>query len=237
MTMPQIAPPSRNPTIDGRMRTVLRFAFRKLVQGGLDDMLPAQVVAYDRATNMASVQPLISMVTTLNTIVDRAQVAKIPVLQIGGGGFVLNFPIRTGDLGWIKANDRDISLFTQFWRMVRPNTQRMHSFEDSIFIPSILTGFTIESPDAANVVLQSIDGHTRFSMGTGNTCITDQAAYSQSVHAVLDVQSTTRAFKVPSMTTAQRDAIPSPRGGFIVYVNDFTPAPKYSFYVDGIGWS
>lgn len=237
MTLPQIGPPSRNPTIDGRLRTVLRFAFRKLVQGGLDDMLPAQVVAYDRAANMASVQPLISIVTTLNTIINRSQVARIPVLQIGGGGFMLNFPIKPGDLGWIKANDRDISLFTQLWQMVRPNTQRMHSFEDAIFIPSILTGFTIESPDAANVTLQAIDGSTRLSMGAGNTCITDQAGYAQSVNAVLDVQSTTRAFKVPSMTTAQRDAIPSPEGGFIVYVNDFTPNPKFSFYVDGIGWS
>lgn len=236
MTMPPLGPPSRNPTIDGKLRTVLRFAFRKLVQGTLDDMLPARIVAYDRASNMASVQPLISMVTTLNTLVSRAQVARIPVLQIGGGGFMLNFPIQPGDLGWIKANDRDISLFTQLWNMVRPNTQRMHSFEDAIFIPSILTGFTIESPDAANVTLQSIDGHTRFSMGAGNTCITDEAAYSQSVSCVLDVQSTTRALKTCRMTVGQRDAIPSPIGGMFVYVTDTAP-PKFSFYVDGFGWS
>lgn len=236
MTMPPIGPPSRNPTIDGRLRTVLRFAFRKLVQGSLDDMLPAQVVAYDRAANMASVQPLISMVTTLNTIISRAQVARVPVLQVGGGGFMLNFPIKPGDLGWLKANDRDISLFTQLWQMVRPNTQRMHSFEDAIFIPSILTGFTIESPDASNVVLQSITGSTRFSMGAGNTCITDEPAYSQSVNCVLDVQSTTRALKTCRMTTTQRDAIPSPMGGMFVYVTDTAP-PKFSFYVDGFGWS
>lgn len=237
MTMPPLGPPSRNPTIDGKLRTVLRFAFMKLVQGTMDDMLPAQVVAYDRASNMASVQPLISVVSTLNVIVNRAQIARVPVLQLGGGGFMLNFPIRPGDLGWIKANDRDISLFTQFWRMVRPNTKRMHSFEDGIFIPSILTDFAIDSSDAQNVVLQSINGGTRFSMGAGNTCITDESGYAQSVSAVLDVQSITRAFKIPSMTTGQRDAIPSPEGGMMVYVNDFTPTPKYSFYTDGIGWS
>lgn len=237
MTMPPLGPPSRNPTVDGRLKTILRFVFTKMVQGSLDDMLPAKIINYNRITNMASVQPQISIVTTLNTIVDRSQVASIPVVQIGGGGYVLNFPIRAGDLGFIKANDRDISLFTQFWRMVRPNTRRMHSFEDSIFIPSVLTGFTIESPDVENVVLQAIDGTTRLSMGAGNVCVTDQSGYSQTPHAVLDVQSTTRAFKIPRMTEEQRDAIPSPEGGMMVYVIDSSPTPKFSYYVDGIGWS
>lgn len=229
------ATPSRNPTVDGKLKTLLQFFFQKMVQTTLDDMLPAQVVAYDRATNMASVQPLISMVTTLNEVVQRGQIAQVPVLQLGGGGFILNFPIRAGDLGWLKANDRDISLFTQFWRMVTPNTGRLHSFEDAIFIPSILTGFTIASPDATNVTLQRLDASLRLSLGDGNACITDDNSYSQNVHALLDLQSTMRAFKVPRMTHAQRDAIASPIGGMIVYVTDTTTG--FSFYTDGTGWS
>lgn len=217
MTLSQLAPPSRNPTVDGHLKTVLRFVFNKLIQSSVDDMLPGQVVAYNRTTNMATIQPMISMVTTLNEIIPRGQVAEVPVLQLGGGGFVLNFPIKPGDLGWIKANDRDISLFTQIWQMVRPNTKRMHSFEDAIFIPSILTGFTIESPDSSNVVLQSLNASVRFSMGNGNVCITDKSGYSQSVNCVLDVQSTTRAFAFPRMTKTQRNAIPSPFPGMAIF--------------------
>lgn len=233
MTFLTPSPPSRNPTVDKKLRTVLRFAFGKMVQETLDDMLPAMIIAYDRTTNMASVQPLISMVTTLNEIKPRGPIARVPVLQIGGGGFVLNFPIEPGDLGWIKANDSDISLFTQFWRMVTPNTGRMHSFEDCLFIPSILTGFTIQSPDASNVVLQSLDASVRFSMGDGNTCITDTAGYAQSVNSVLDLQSTTRAFKLPVMTTAQKNAIPDPVQGMMVYDSTENGVSTY----DGSVWS
>jgi hypothetical protein len=73
-------------------------------------------------------------------------------------------------------------------------------------------------------------------MGDGNTCITDEAAYAQNTNCVLDVQSTTRAFKPPSMTTAQRNAIPSPQGGFMVWVTDSSP-PHLSVYTPGPGWS
>ena len=236
-TVPPSGQPSRNPSQDGRLYGVFRVALKKFLQGKVDDMLPAQVVAYNRTTNMASVQPLINVVTTLNTVQPRAQVASVPVLQMGGGGFVLNFPVRAGDLGWLKANDRDISLFKQVWGMIAPASGRMHDFADSIFIPSILTNFTIESADASNVVLQAVDGSTRLSMGAGNTVITDEAAYSQSTSAVLDVQSTTRAFKVPRMTTAQQGGIASPIGGMIVYLTDASPTPKFSYYVDGVGWS
>lgn len=234
MTDPS-GPPSRNPTNDGSMIGMLNVVLRKFLER-TDDMLPAQVVAYDRQTNMASVHPLISMVTTLNTIVPRAQVAQVPVLQIGGGGFVLNFPIRKGDLGWIKSNDRDISFFKQFWRMVTPATRRLHSFEDAIFIPSILTGFSISASDGENMVLQSLDASIRLSIGTNHACISDQTGYSQSASAVLDVQSVTKAFKVPAMTEGQRNAIPSPVPGMLVYVLD-TPSPHLSVYDVGTGWS
>lgn len=226
-------PPSRNPTDNDSMVGMMNIVLTKFLQS-IDDMLPAQVVAYDRTTNMAQVQPMISIVTTGDTILQRAPVMSVPVLQIGGGGFMLNFPINAGDLGWLKANDRDISLFKQSWEMSPPNTARKHDFGDAIFIPSILTGFVIAGSDTTKVTLQSLNGSIRLSMGT-TVCVTDEIGYTPSAGAVLDVQSTTKAFKVPRMTHAQRDAIPSPEGGFMVYVTD---APTgFSFYTDGVGWS
>lgn len=212
-----IAPPSRNPTVDGKLKSVLRFVFEKLVQGDLDDMLPAMIVDYSRTTNLATVQPLIQIVTTLNQLKNRDPIESVPVLQLGGGGFVLNFPLKSGDLGFIKSNDRDISLFKQIWQLVQPNTGRMHNFSDSIFIPSVLTNFTINGTDTNNAVLQSIDGTTRLSMGEGNFCMSDEPSYTQSQNAILDLQSTTRAFKLPCMTTIQKNLIPSPQQGFMVY--------------------
>lgn len=163
----QLAPPSRNPTIDRRLKSVLKFVFGKLVQGTLNDMLPGMVVAYDRATNLATVQPLIQMVTTLDEAKPLGNLELIPVTQLGGGGFMTNYPLIPGDLGWIKANDRDLSLFKQIFAMTAPNTGRMHSFEDATFIPVTFKGFTIQSGDANNLVIQSLDGTTAITMGGG----------------------------------------------------------------------
>ena len=210
------APPSYNPADQDTLTGALNIVLDNFSKG-LNDMLPAQIIAYNRTTNLAEVQPLISVVTTDNAVVKRAQILSVPVLQMGGGGFVLNFPIKAGDLGFIKANDRDISIFKQLWQMVVPNTARKHNFADGIFIPACLTNFTIESQDATNVVLQSINASVRFSMGNGNTCISDETSYSQSANAILDLQSTTRAFKFPAMTTGQKNAIASPQAGFAVF--------------------
>ena len=166
---PQI--PSRNPTNNDSMSGMFDVVLTKFLQG-VDDMLPAQVVAFDRTTNLAQVQPLIPLVITNGQIVQRAPVQSIQVLQIGGGGFVLNFPIQPGDLGFIKANDRDISLFLQTFSTAIPNTARKHSFEDAIFVPTIMTGFTINSEDAANVVLQSLDGSVRVAVWSDRVKVT-----------------------------------------------------------------
>jgi protein gp138 len=226
-------PPSRNPTDNDSMVGMFNLVLQKFLQNFVDDMLPAQVVSYNRTTNLAQVQPLIQRVTTGGTIVTRAAVQSVPVFQLGGGGFVLNFPIKAGDLGWLKANDCDISLFKQLWRMVIPNTARRHDFADSIFFPSILTGFTIQTPDSANTVLQNLAGTFRVSLGPGNACITDESGYSQSTSALLDLQSTTRAFKLPVMSGAQKTAISSPQKGMMVWDSTENAVSTYN----GSVWS
>jgi phage baseplate assembly protein gpV len=154
-------PPSRNLAGDGTLIGAFELFKQKFLQN-TDDMLPAQVIAYDRATNRAQVQPLISQVTTDGTLILRGQIASIPVLQIGGGGFVISMPIQTGDLGWIKANDRDITFFLQTYAQSAPNTQRKHTFSDALFIPdSFMKGVTIAGEDANNLVIQNLAGTVR----------------------------------------------------------------------------
>ena len=126
-----VAPPSHNPTDEDSLYGVLKIFTEKFLQNNINDMLPAQVIAYDRGSNLAQIQPLINMVDTLNSQIVRGQIMSVPVLQLGGGGFMLNFPIKTGDLGFMKANDRDISLFKQSWGQSIPNTARMHDFSEA----------------------------------------------------------------------------------------------------------
>ena len=155
------SPNSRNPANDGSLAGVFEEILGKFLQG-VDDMLPAVVLAYDRATNRATVRPLITMLTTNNIAVQRAEVASIPVFNIGGGNAVLSFNIKPGDFGWIKANDRDISLFMQQEAEASPNTIRKHDFGDAIFFPDAFRSrWTLDAGDLNSTVLQTIDGTQR----------------------------------------------------------------------------
>jgi len=165
------AQPSVNPSNDGSLQGMMEHVMQKALQR-TDDMLPAIVISFDRETNRAQVRPLIMMVNTDGEAIKRAEIASVPVFQIGAGGFLLNFNLKPGDLGWIKASDRDISLFMQSFSEEQPNTFRLHSFEDGVFFPNVLTGFTIDDEDAENCVLQTLDGSQRIAIWENKIKIT-----------------------------------------------------------------
>ena len=230
------APPSGNPADKYSLLGLLRLAHAKFLQR-TDDMLPAQVIAYDAAANVAQVQPLISVVTTDNQIVQRANIASVPVIQISGGGFLLRFPINSGDLGWIKANDRDISLFKQTGAISPPNTQCKHSFEDAIFIPQLWSLVTIAEEDTTNAVFQNYAGTVKIALWSNLIKILAPEGIgigaTPRTGTLLDMPSTTKAVGLPAMSTAQKNAIPSPQAGFMVYDTTEQDISTYN----GSAWS
>lgn len=157
-----------NPANLDNLAGAFNFILKKNLQN-TDDMLPAQIVAYDSATNLATVKILISIVLYDDTIVQRPQLASVPVLTYGGGGFSFVFPYKAGDLGWIKASDRDISTFLQSFKETIPATGRLHSFSDGVFIPDVMTGFTVATADAQKLVLQKNDGSVKIALS--NTAV------------------------------------------------------------------
>lgn len=214
------SPPSRNPANNGTLTGMLRVVLTKFLQS-VDDMLPATVIAYDRAGNRAQVQPMINVVTTDNQQVQRPQVASVPVFRFGGGGFFINFPLSPGDTGWIKANDRDISILKQTGAMSPPNTQRKHTFEDAMFFPDALfNAITIAGDDADNAVLQNYAGTVKIALAEAYMSLVAPAIGIGGIpnaSAILDLQSTTKALILPRMTTSQKNAIVSPIEGMVVY--------------------
>jgi len=155
--------PGGNPSDLEDFAGMFRHIFGKQMQA-IDDMLPAKVISYNRTTNLAKVQPLIKMVTADGNTVSRATIAEIPVFQYAGGGFMVSFPIAAGDLGWIKANDRDISLYMASFNESAPNTLRRKSFSDAMFFPDIMRGYSIAAEDAGNLVIQYKDTTTKIAM-------------------------------------------------------------------------
>lgn len=137
-----------------------------------DKLVPARIVQFDRAQNQATIQPLIMWVDTNDNTTMRPPVARVPVISLGGGGFHISFPLKEGDLGWILASDRDISLFLQSLQASPPNTMRQHSFSDAWFIPDVFRNYTISGEDADSMVIQSVDASTRIAIKQGFITIT-----------------------------------------------------------------
>lgn len=186
------APPSTDPANQDSLEGAFSAILRKYMQG-IDNGLPARVVSYDRATNRATVVPMIAMKTTLGAQVNRATIGSVPVLRIGGGNHVLSFNLQAGDLGWLQASDRDISVFLQNPDAPSvPNTYRMHSFEDALFIPDALRGVTVAGENADRVVLQTLDGSVYIALGDDTIKIKNGAASITLTPTNVDIVGTLR---------------------------------------------
>ena len=202
----ELANNNNNPSIDPANNDTLagsiRFAFGKLIQD-INGMLPAQVIEYDRTANRVQVQLLISLITTDGSSIPRPQLASLPVLILGGGGYILSYPINTGDLGWVIANDRDISNFLQTYSQSTPNTYRISQFSDGLFIPDAMRGYTISSDDSAKVVLQTLDGTSKISLGTSNITITTTSTVNiNAISANMDLGLPTNVFSITGSIAA-----------------------------------
>ena len=159
--------PSKDPAAADDPGGTMVAIFKKLMQG-VDGQLPAVVMEYDRQANTALVRPLVTLLTTEMKPVSRGSVASVPVLALGGGGYVVNFPLKPGDVGWIEASDRDISLFMQGGQSeAQPNTLRLHTFKDGRFVPDVFGKYTIAGENAEAMVIQTLDGSECISIAPG----------------------------------------------------------------------
>ena len=105
----------------------------------LDVHLPAKVIEYDKATNLATVQPYPPRTLTDGSDFDRAVIKNVPVVFGGSGDWVIQFEIAPGSWGILHACDRDVS----GWRSMgefKAAVDRNHSFSDSVFVPTAPAG-------------------------------------------------------------------------------------------------
>jgi hypothetical protein len=160
------SPPSSNPANTDTLLGAFNVGIKKAM-AQFDVMLPARVIAFsfDQGKCVAQVQPMVPLVGSNNTTVTpRALIASVPVFCLGGGGFVINFDLQSGDEGWIKACDRDISEFLETGQNTKPNTFRTHNFSDGVFFPSVIRGVTISPADAGKSVWQNKSGTVKIAL-------------------------------------------------------------------------
>lgn len=167
----------KTPEDDKSLAAALQF-FKRAIGMDMENCLPAIVEAYDRTRNVANVKPLIVMTKRAANggdlqRVPRTVIPDVPVLSLGAGGFHVSFPVNAGDIGWIFACDRDISVFLQtLTQSPAGRDGPSHLFSDSIFIPDVFRQYTINGEDAGAMVIQSTDGASRISIRADNIKIT-----------------------------------------------------------------
>lgn len=147
--------PSGSLLSDASLDDVLSLVGRKMMME-VDDMLPARIIKWDSVNNRAQIEILYQVTMTSGDMHQLSAPAEVPVQFPGGGGFMLVFPLTEGSLGWIKATDRDMSLFLQSYDAQPGNTPRIHCFEDGVFIPDVMHAFTMSNVNG--ISLQTTDG-------------------------------------------------------------------------------
>lgn len=192
-------PPSINPADNGTLIGTLNMHQRNTLLS-LNQMLPAKVIAYDRTANRVQVQLLIDMVTTGGQQVPRCQLSNIPVFVFGNSRVFLSFDLIAGDLGWVLVSDRDISLFLQTYQEVPPNTPRLFSFSDGVFLPDTMHGYTINPADTSATVLSTLDATVRIAISEGGVVITSPIVTINSTTATLNATTVTVTSPAINMT-------------------------------------
>lgn len=161
--------PSRSLDDDANLPGVLELAIRKaLLQH--DDMLPAKIISWDNKANRAKIEILYMVTYTNGDVHQKGAPAEVPTFVLGSGDVMMVWPLKPGDLGWIKATDRDISLFLQSYKQDRGATKRIHCFEDGVFIPDAMKDFIMADKDAA--CLQTKDGKVSVAVKAGSIVLT-----------------------------------------------------------------
>lgn len=136
-----------------------------------DNCMPAVVESYDRKKNVATVKPCINITAATGETIERESITAT-VLSMCGAKFIINFPLEKGDTGWLITADRDISIFREQRKVINANTNRIHSIEDSFFIPDRVNDFKVEAEDEKNLVIQNLDRNIRISVAQDKIKIT-----------------------------------------------------------------
>lgn len=162
--------PSYNPSDTKSMAGAMRI-FADYLLNLIETSQPCIVQSVDYSTNTVIVKPAINVSTTVGEYVQR-DVIKLTAWRFASGGFLIHYPIKQGDTGWMIASDKDTSLFKQEKAIADPNTNLKHQYSQGFYIPDKINGFSVSSDDEGRLVLQNESGSEKISIGSNDTKIT-----------------------------------------------------------------
>lgn len=123
-----------------------------------------KVVAFDEGAMTVDVQPL-TRYPDEDTFQTKPQVLSVPVGMVYGGGWVFRPIYKAGDIGYVLYLDRDSDAVIAGGAEADPNTERLHSGDDAVFIGGVRTGGNqISGLPSGTLCMGTVDGSVYLSM-------------------------------------------------------------------------
>ncbi len=151
---------------------VLKFTFEQMLKG-IYTAMPGIIESYDLTTKRARVRPAIQIQRTDGSFIDRPVIANCPVLQPSGGGFVVNFPIKSGDAVMCLFSQRGLSKFKQVYQNTQPDEALLDQ-KDAVIIPGF-GALNISPATSAGVSMQTESGNNHVYVEDGHIRVTSTA--------------------------------------------------------------
>jgi len=113
--------------------------FERRLVTGMRTLVPGQVVTFTPATTTRAarvkVQPGQKMRLRNGDEMEIPILPAVPVWYPRGGGLSIEWPLATGDYGWILVADRAIDRWYQQGIPTAPRDGRTHDIGEAIFLP------------------------------------------------------------------------------------------------------
>lgn len=149
--------------------------------GDLWTALPARVVAYDKDSQRAQVQPAPADEDGALPVL-----AGVPCVFPGGGGGGIVWPLKSGDTGLLVFCSRSIARWLSDGDYGDPQSTRHHHIGDAVFIPGLRTSGGVLASVPANdmEIREPTDGLVKVGQGATLAAARTGDAISISLDAI-----------------------------------------------------
>ena len=137
---------------------VLDAAIRKSIKA-IHTAIPGKIIEYDPASRRAIVQPLIDIVLTDGTTLQRPPVDNIPVLHPATRKYAVHIPLEPGDDVYLVCAMRGIGGFKDTFDESQPDADSLLSMRDAVAIPGFgPPGDSFSAQQGEGISVQTSDG-------------------------------------------------------------------------------
>ena len=145
---------SNNGNITPTFEQVIKNAIEsKLIE--LHTALPGEILQYDVAKQVASIQLTIQRKTKDGVLIDIPVLNNVPIIHPRSGSSIIHLPLKTGDHVLVIFVERSIDIWKTQGGKTNPQDPRKHHYSDAVAIPGLYptnSPIAVTNSDAVTVL-------------------------------------------------------------------------------------